>query len=76
MAHPANLPLRSIESVRRLSQEEAAKRRKVEIEGTILFVYSKNAGSCSVAPQAISASIHWTSGFALAPIEAESIPCL
>jgi signal transduction histidine kinase len=56
LAHSEVLPLRSIESVRSLSQEEAAKRLKVEIEGTVLFVYSKHraiilhdgTGSCWV----------------------------
>jgi signal transduction histidine kinase len=56
LANALELPLRSIESLRSLSQEEAAKHRKVEIEGTVLFVYSKHSamvihdgtGSCWV----------------------------
>lgn len=56
LADPPELPLRSIESVRSLSQEEAAMRHKVEIDGTVLFVYSKHSalilhdgtGSCWV----------------------------
>jgi signal transduction histidine kinase len=43
LAHSEVLPLRSIESVRSLSQEEAAKSLKVDIEGTVLFVYSKHS---------------------------------
>jgi signal transduction histidine kinase len=39
LAHSEELPLRSIESVRR----QAVKHRKVEIEGTVLFVYSKHS---------------------------------
>ena len=38
LADALELPLRSIESVRSLSQEEAAKRHKTDIEGTVLFV--------------------------------------
>lgn len=56
LADALELPLRSIESVRSLSHEEAAKRHKVELEGTVLFVYSKHSaiilhdgtGSCWV----------------------------
>ena len=56
LAHSEDLPLRSIESIRRLSQEDPAKHSKVEIEGTVLFVYSKHSamvlhdgtGSCWV----------------------------
>ena len=39
MAHPENLPLGPIESVRRLSQEEAAKRRKVEKSRAPFFLF-------------------------------------
>ena len=56
LADTLELPLRSIESMRRLLQEDPAKRHKVEIEGTVLFVYSKHSaiilhdgtGSCWV----------------------------
>ena len=70
LAHSEDLPLKSIESVRKLPQAEAAKRLRVEIEGTVLFVYSKHraiilhdgTGSCWVgASSALNENIKYGS---------------